>query len=278
MAITHLLARCGLLAWGLGVALGAQAGHIQSIDCNIDAYNLTGTTANDFDIKLAGVTASDVSQVFLRPARYFPNVSVSTESYGTLIHYSGRDVAHGESVHIGYEIFPAGPWGTIDQYWSLDGNRLGGPEFLCNPRQDFRDGNVVNTSSSDVWIRRRVAYQEDAVDLNDDLVRDSAFFASAMLVDTDPIPLLQNQTASYRFSDFGHGSYTTIFDVCADARCNSVTQTVFNSVFYTPEPGAWSLLVLGGLLLAAMRAAGRRRISTVAAAQHDGVDLRLRPA
>lgn len=258
MAISHLLARRGLLALGLGVALGAQAGSIRVIDCNIDAYNLTGTTANDFDIKLSGVAAGDISRVFLRPAQYFPDVSVTTESYGALIHYSGREVANGDSVHIGYEIFPAGPWGTIDQYWSFNGARLGGPTFLCTQPTDYLDGDVTNTSSSDVWIRRRVAYQPGEVDLNDDLVRDSAFFASALLVDTDPIPLLQNQTSSYRFTDFGHGSYTTIYEVCADAQCNQLTQTVFNSVFYTPEPGVLSLMALGGLLLAASRAPRRR--------------------
>lgn len=258
MASLHLPARRGLVALGIGVALGAQAGSIRTIDCNIDAYNLTGTTANDFDIKLSGVAASNISQVFLRPAQYFPNVTVSTESYGALIHYLGREVAPGDSVHIGYEIFPAGPWGTIDQYWSFDGNRLGGPEFFCTQPTDYLDGNVTNTSSSDVWIRRRVAYQPDAVDLNDDLVRDSAFFASALLIDTDPLQLLQNQTSSYRFADFGHGSYTTIYEVCSDAQCNNLTQTVFNSVFYTPEPGVLSLMALGGLLLAASRAPRRR--------------------
>ena len=259
MASPHLLALRGLFALGLGVALGAQAGHIQTIDCNIDAYNLTGTTANDFDIKLGGVAASDINQVFLRPAQYFPNVTVTEESYGALIHYSGLEVPNGGRVHIGYEISPSGPWGTIDQYWSLDGARLGGPEFLCNQPTDYRDGNVTNTSSSDVWIRRRVAYQAGAVDLDEDLVRDSAFYDSAVLIDTDPIALLQNQTSRHRFADFGHGSYTTIYDVCADAQCLNVTQTVFNSVFYTPEPGVVGLLALGTLLLTASRVSRRRQ-------------------
>lgn len=246
--------RTALWAAAWGIATAAQAGHVRNFDCNIDAYNLTGSTANDFDIKLGGVSASDITQVFLRPTQYFPNVSVSTESYGALIHYSGREVASGDAVHIGYEIYPAGPWGTIDQYWSLDGARLGGPEFLCQQPTDRLDGRVTNTSSSDVWIRRRVAYQAGAVDLAGDLVRDSSFFASAQLLDTDPIQLLQNQSTDYRFTDFGGGSYTMIYEVCGDAQCGNVTQTVFSSLFYVPEPGVLGLVALGCLALAAARA------------------------
>ncbi len=253
MGTLQQLFKHGLCCAGLGIAMAAQAGHIQTIDCNIDAYNLTGSTANDFDIQLSGVTADDIRQVFLRPAQYFPDVSVSTESYGALIHYSGREIASGDSVHIGYEIYPAGPWGTIDQYWSLDGARLGGPEFLCRQPTDRLDGRVTNTSAGDVWIRRRVQDQAGAVDLADDLVRSSSFFAAAQLIDTDPIQLLQNQSTDYRFADLGGGSYTMIYEVCSDARCGNVTQTVFSSLFYVPEPGVLGLAGLGLLLLAASR-------------------------
>lgn len=239
LKLRHLLALIGAL-----IAVVAHAGHIETIDCNIDAYNLTGQTANDFDIRLGGVSAAEVRKVY---QSFFPNVTVTDESYGALIHYFGLDVAPGERVHIGYEISPSGPVGTIDQYWSYNGARLGAPDFLCNKPTSFRNGNVTNTSTSDLWIQRRVQIQADPVDLQTDLIVGSAFWASASVIDSTPISLVAGSTASYIFADEGKGAYAMIFDVCGDAACSSLRETVFSAVYYTPEPGAMSLLAVAGL-------------------------------
>ncbi|MBI5258289.1 MAG: hypothetical protein HY855_17420 [Burkholderiales bacterium] len=256
MVHPRFMPRSSLLAIGLATALGAQAGHITTVDCNIDAYNLTGHTANDFDILLGGVAPADIGKVFLRPETYFPQVEVTAQTYGALIHYSGREVPHGGAVHIGYEISPSGPVNTIDQYWSWNGTRLGGPAFHCAAPTIERRGDVTNTSGADVWIQRRVVARPAAVDLQADLVRLSAFWTGALVIDGNPIALPQGQTRSHLFDDIGHGSYTLMYDVCADALCQDIRQTVFSSAFVTPEPGAAWLALAGALAMLAVP--GRR--------------------
>lgn len=250
--------RGALASLGIIVAAGAQAGHITTMDCNIDAYNLTGQTANDFDIQLGGVAKSEVLKTF---HNIFPNVEVTEQPYGSLIHYYGREFAPGDSVHIGYEIFPAGPIGTIDQYWSYDGAKLGGPAFRCNKPTIFSDGNVTNTGSTDVWIQRRFAVEPDAVDLQNDLNTGTSFWNNATLIDQSPIALLAGATADYAFANVGAGSYTMMYDVCSDAQCSAghVSETVFSSVYYTPEPGVLGLVGSAGLAALGASALRRRR-------------------
>jgi len=243
----------------LVLAPAAHAGRIAVIDCNIDAYNLTGQDANDFDIKIVGATAADVRRTYLRPTQYFPNVAVTDQTFGgvpgVLIHYSGTTVANGERVHIGYEIFPSGPIGTIDQYWSFDGARLGGPDFRCTLPTSYRDGTIENTGATDVWIQRRTYFQSAPVDLDDDLVRGSVLFGAATLVDTTAVALASAASLPYTFADQGHGAYVMIYDVCSAQACDEASriQTVFNTVYFTPEPGSLALLALGGLAVLGIR-------------------------
>lgn len=233
----------GAIAAALVLAAGAaQAGAVRTIDCNIDAYNLTGQTANDFDILLRGTAPAQISRLFLRPGQDFPEVEVRDTADGALIHYHGMEVANGGRVHVGFQIFPAGPVGTIEQYWTWNGTPLGGPDFRCTPPLDPLDGRIQNTGISDVWVQRRVAIQENPVDLQNDLVRGSALWNAALLLDVAPVALDAGTTLDYRFGGGGHGSYTMMYDVCGDLACTNVLQTVLQSTFYTPEPALPLLL------------------------------------
>jgi len=243
----------------------SHAGAIKTIDCNIDAYNLTGTTANDFDILLRGVSKAEVDRVY-QNNNYFPNVDVTDiligSDPGILIHYWGKDVLPGSQVHIGYEISPSGPIGTVDQYWSLDGARLGGPDFRCNLPTDYVDGSVTNPGTAAAWVQRRVAYQAGPVDLVTDLVLNSALWSNAQIIDASFVEIAASTTLPYTFTDQGYGAYVMMYDVCADMACtNGRIQTVFNAIHYAPEPSSLALLVVGlaGLTMRARRTTARPR-------------------
>ena len=250
----------------------SHAGAIKTIDCNIDAYNLTGRTANDFDIVLRGVSKAEVNRLY-QNTRYFPNVDVTDifikndpNDPGILIHYWGKEVrAFTDPVHIGYEISPSGPIGTVDQYWSWNGDRLGGPEFRCNLPTTHVDGSVTNPGTAPAWVQRRVAYQSGPVDLVDDLVLGSTLWANAQVIDQSFVEIAGDTSLPYTFADQGHGAYVMMYDVCADMACTGGrVQTVFNAVYYTPEPSSLALLVAGlaGLAVRARRNRGRKRRDT----------------
>ena len=252
------LMRAGAAAALSLFGLSAQAGTVELLDCNIDAYNLTGQTANDFDVRLPGMGSSSLTQIYGGSRRFFPQVTVTDEVDGTRLHFFGAEVADGGAVHIGYEIKPPGVVPTAEQNWSSNGAPLGAPVWGCTrPMANFRQAEIVNPGTDTAYVRIRAQFVSGPISLADDLIRDSALDLGAMVVTPVAIQLTAGQSANYGFDDFGHGSYVTIFDVCGDAACAKVMETVFNAVQYTPEPGSGALLA-GALAAAALASRARR--------------------
>lgn len=249
-----------LAACTAAMAQTTYAGSVSTIDCNVDLYNLTGYTANDFDYIIAGLVETDVKKLYSGPLNKFTDAEVkpwpdATNQSGILVHFFGAEVPDGEGVHVGYEVGVHGLQGVaaVDAYWSWNGAKLGSPSVLCGGLQNtYREAQITNSGQSTVWVQRRALYQEAIVDL-DDLYRGGSVWDDASLVDSMLIELEAGESLLHTFGETDHGSYILVTDVFLDSAGNTRQSTVFTSVNYTPEPSMVGLLGAGLLGLLWMR-------------------------
>lgn len=255
----------GLLvaAFGVGISVTAEAGSIRTIDCNPDMYNLTGQTANDFDIVLGNIDASDVSGVYSDPTlshNPFPTHTVSDLPDGNvLVRYSGAEVPDRTSVHVGISVpYLSGNPYVVDQYWTRDGINIGSPTFRCNlDPVSYTDGAIRNAGSTAAWVQRRVLHLSNSVTL-DQLLPDEALWSAASLIDAAPVRVGAGQSLGYVFANSGDGAYLMAYDVWNDDSNapGALSQRLMQAFNVVPEPSPLLLLVCPALVFAFR---GRRR-------------------
>jgi hypothetical protein len=199
--------------------------------------------ANDIHIVLPGL---DVEQVFDLWTGSFPSASVVATADGVIINWSGRDVPAGQTIHIGWTISDTTtlPGQMLQFYWTRDGVPL--PQPLPDNVQRWTwDGSqtvidrLPNFSTEPVLVQRRVRQSTETVGMAD-LMRGSAWWNAAQLIDPAPMPLMPDSFFDVFFNVEPPGApqtrtYSVMYDVFNTQGTRLATHLNALTMIRTPE-------------------------------------------
>ncbi len=215
------------LAAALVIAMAgvASAGPSQIASLsNFDVYNQTGNACDGFEIRLSGVSASDVYHTYNNPDFGAPTVLDSGGD--TIVTYSGHQTQSGQVEHFGVSLNNAASSSTYR--WTQQGADCAPTASevpFPNDKQSFDGSSVHEDISNDspnagpIWVQRRVINTNHAASL-EELMTNSPDYNDASEIDSQPERLdagetLQNDDSIDKPEDV-HSAVTSI-DVYADS-------------------------------------------------------------
>jgi hypothetical protein len=247
-----------LLVCGAMLALQAPAGaacrDIQGGLSNFDVFNRTGLTANDFEVILLGVSATDLGSLYTGD---YPNATVTTVAGGVKIRWTGDTTLNGTWSHFGIGLKGNLNPTSTEFSWTFNGGALPVP-----PPRQWQDWNMVNgnTVARDVIrnqgpdpfrVQRRILTLPgpNVVELNE-LLRGGALWNQALLIDTTPVEILGGANLNWDFPVTDDINYMMMYDMF-DSQTGERMMTFLNAVQVCPEPGVLSAVAccLGTALL-----------------------------
>jgi hypothetical protein len=198
--------------------------------------------ANDLHVILPGVEAE---QVFDLWTGSFPIGQVQPIAGGVRLNWSGASFLPGQVAHIGWTLSDTTtlPEQAIQIFWTRIGQPIP-PAVPDNVQRWTWEDNVIvmdrapNYSVDPVLIQRRINRSENTVGMSD-LLRGSAWWQSAQLIDPSPMPLMPDSFFDVFFQVELPGlttrTYSVMYDVFDTAGQRIATHLNALTKIETPE-------------------------------------------